>query len=56
VIDREIRSLLKASAELKCERLLVITNDLERTEKHSWFGFEGEVEFIPLWKWFLISG
>ena len=55
VMDREIRSLLKASAELKCDRLLVITNNLERTEKHSWFGFTGEIEFIPLWKWFLTS-
>jgi len=53
VKEREIRSLLKASAELKCDRLLVITNDYEQTEKHSWFGFEGEIEFIPLWKWFL---
>jgi predicted AAA+ superfamily ATPase len=55
VMDREIRSLLKAGAELKCDRLLVITNNLERTEKHSWFGFTGEIEFIPLWKWFLTS-
>jgi len=53
VKDREIRSLLKAGAELQCYRLIVITNDYEITEKHSWFGNSGEIEFIPLWKWLM---
>jgi len=49
--EREIRSLLKASIELQCKRLIVVTNDYEQTEQHSWFGISGEIEFIPLWKW-----
>ena len=49
--EREIRSLLKAGTEFKCDRLIVITNDYEGTEQHSWFGNSGEIEFIPLWRW-----
>lgn len=51
VKEREIRSLLKAGMELKCDRLIVITNDYQQTETHTWFGNFGEIEFIPLWKW-----
>lgn len=49
--EREIRSLLKGSIELQCKTLIVITNDYEQIEQHSWFGNTGEIEFIPLWKW-----
>jgi len=52
-LDREIHSLLKASWDLKCNHLVVITNNEERLEKVSWFGLEGEVEFIPARKWLL---
>jgi len=46
---REIRSLLKASKELKCRDLLVITWDYEAEEE-----FKGkEIKFVPLWKWLL---
>lgn len=46
---REIRALLKASKELKCKNLLVISEDKEGTEKH-----KGKtVKFIPLWKFLL---
>jgi predicted AAA+ superfamily ATPase len=46
---REIKSLIKASEELKCNNLLVITNDKEGEEK-----VEGKkIIFIPLWKWLL---
>ena len=47
--DREVNNLLKASSELECNKLLII----------SWF-FEGEkeykgkiIQFLPLWKWIL---
>ena len=49
--EREVRALLKASRELRCDRLIVITYDEERREKFSWFGFEGEVDFVPARKW-----
>jgi hypothetical protein len=53
VKEREIRSLVKASSELQCHRLVVITNDYENKENHAWFGNTGEIEFIPLWKWLI---
>ena len=53
VKDREVRALIKASAELNCSNMTIITNDLEGIETHSWFGNTGEITFIPLWKWFL---
>lgn len=51
--EREIRSLLKASNELNCDNLLLITLDEESTEKYSWFGAIGEVVITPAWKWAL---
>ncbi|MGQ9782195.1 MAG: ATP-binding protein [Nitrososphaeria archaeon] len=47
--NREIRSLTKASNELKCKNLLVITSDYE--DKLS---FDDKIiKFTPLWKWLL---
>ncbi|MCG2726481.1 MAG: ATP-binding protein [Elusimicrobia bacterium] len=47
--DREIKSLIKASAELNCEDLSVITWDYEAEAL-----FKGKkIKFIPLLKWLL---
>ena len=46
---REIKGLLKASKELKCKDLSVITWDHEGEEKAK----GKEIKFIPLWKWLL---
>jgi len=47
--EREIRALLEAAKELKCNNLLVITSDFEDEEK-----IKGKkIKFIPLWKWLL---
>lgn len=51
--EREIRSLLKAGKELKCEKLTIITYDYEREEKKEWFGIKGTIKYIPIWKWLL---
>ena len=49
VKERESKSLLKASQELKCNNLLVITYDFEGEER-----IRGKrIKFIPLWKWLL---
>jgi len=48
---REVRALLKAGRELKCRRLLVITDDYDAVERTK----GGTVVFIPLWKWLLAS-
>jgi len=50
---REIRALLKASKELKCKNLLVITSDYESEKIEEWFGIKRKIKFIPLWKWLL---
>ncbi len=47
---REVKALVKASKELRCSRLLVITEDYEAEEKHG----GKKIKFIPLWKWLLI--
>lgn len=47
--QRETKSLLKASKELKCNRLLIITEDREEEEK-----IKGKtIRYAPLWKWLL---
>ena len=44
---REKKALLKASEELNCEDMQVITRDYEAEEE-----FKGKkIKFIPLWKW-----
>ncbi|MBU1030952.1 MAG: ATP-binding protein [Nanoarchaeota archaeon] len=52
---REIRGLLHASKELKCENLIIITENQEKTEKSEWFGLKGTIKFIPLWKYLLMK-
>jgi len=46
---REVRVLLKASEELKCKDLLVITSDYEGEERAK----GRKIRFIPAWKWLL---
>lgn len=52
--EREIRALLHASKDLKCDELLIITEDYEGTEEVEWFNKKGKIRFLPLWKWLLI--
>lgn len=47
--DREIKSLLGASEELKCSDLLVITWDYEGEETVD----RKKLKYVPLWKWLL---
>lgn len=53
--DREIRALLKASKELGCRDLLVLTEDQEGEETINWFGISEKVKFMPLWRWLLAT-
>ena len=48
--DREIKPLIKASNELKCNNLLIITRDAEKEEEDG----GKTIKYIPLWKWLLI--
>ncbi len=47
--EREIKSLLKASKEMRCNDLLVITWDHEDEEVFN----NKKIKFVPLWKWLL---
>lgn len=49
VKEREIKSLIKSSKELKCSNLLIITGDFEGEDR-----IKGKkIKFLPLWKWLL---
>lgn len=49
VKKRELRALVKASRELRCNNLLIITADYESEEK-----VKGKmIRFVPMWKWLL---
>lgn len=51
VKEREMKALIDAADELKCDNLLVLTWDFEDEEER-----KGKViKFMPLWKW-LLSG
>jgi predicted AAA+ superfamily ATPase len=50
---REIRALLHASKELKCNDLLIISEDTEGEEEIEWFGMKKRIKFQALWKWLL---
>lgn len=47
--ERETKALIKASSELKCNNLLIITWDFEGKEKTK----NKTIEYTPLWKWLL---
>ena len=53
VEEREIRGLLHAKELFKEHKpeLLVITWDYEDEREVRWFGKEGKIKFVPLWKW-----
>lgn len=46
---REVNALVKASKELGCKKLFVITDDYENEE----ISAGRKIKFIPLWKWLL---
>lgn len=50
---REIKSLFKASKELNCKNILIITQDTDKEEEVEWFGLKRNIKYIPLWKWLL---
>ncbi|MFH0970539.1 MAG: ATP-binding protein [Candidatus Diapherotrites archaeon] len=50
---REIRALIKAKQELKCNELIILTHDYENEEEVEWYGEKAKIRFTPLWKWLL---
>jgi len=51
--EREIKSLIKASKELKCSDLFIITMDYENEEFFNQGNNKKKIRFVPLWKWLL---
>ncbi len=51
--DREVRALLKASKELRCDMLTILTLREDKSETREWFGDSGTITYKPLWKWLL---
>ena len=47
--ERETKSLIKASEELKCENLFIVNSNFEKEEKIK----NKKIKFVPLWKWLL---
>ncbi|MBM4386904.1 MAG: ATP-binding protein [Deltaproteobacteria bacterium] len=47
--ERELKSLVEAGRELRCDNLLVITDDLEGEEVCK----GKQIRFVPLWRWLL---
>ncbi|MBI2136302.1 ATP-binding protein [Candidatus Woesearchaeota archaeon] len=50
VKKRELNAMIKASDELRCNNLLIITDEHEHEEKIA----DKKIKFLPLWKWLLI--
>ncbi len=53
--EREFRALVTASNDLRCENLVVLTNDYEVEKTFEWFGQKRKIKCIPLWKWLVAS-
>ena len=51
--DREIRGLLKASQELGCEDLLLLTDSDSGEQQESWHGMTGRIRREPIANWLL---
>ena len=47
--EREVKSLVKAGAELRCDNFLILTDDYEAQEIHQ----GKKIAFLPLWRWLL---
>jgi predicted AAA+ superfamily ATPase len=50
---RELKSIVKASKDLKCDNLILITENASGEENFEWFGIKRKIKFVPLWKWLL---
>ncbi len=51
--EREMRSLLKASRDLGCDNLLLLTETEEGEETLNWHGMKGTITLRPIWRWLL---
>jgi len=50
-MKREMRALIKASQELKCDDLLLINDRIDRVETFKWQDAQRKIRLMPLWQW-----
>jgi hypothetical protein len=48
---REPRALIKASKELRCNNLVMITDNLNFTQDHEWYGDSRTIRYISMEQW-----
>jgi predicted AAA+ superfamily ATPase len=53
--QREVRGLCKASRELGCQDLLLLTENEEAQTSESWEGAVYPVRSMPIWKWLMAA-
>ncbi|NTW31634.1 MAG: ATP-binding protein [Bacteroidetes bacterium] len=53
--EREIRALINASKELKCDNLILITPEINKTEKIKWFDHTAQIKFVSLLQFLLLE-
>jgi hypothetical protein len=46
-----MRALIKASQALRCEELLLLNDQVDRTEMFRWQDVERPIRLMPLWQW-----
>jgi hypothetical protein len=54
--EREIRALLKCGKALQCDKMIILSDDVEKTETARWFGITGEIRHVPISKWLEKNG
>jgi len=52
-LKREVNNLLRASQDINCDNLLVITEDFEDLKEYDMNSVTRRIRFVPLWKWML---
>lgn len=52
-LKREVTSLLRASRELNCDDLLVVTENADFEREYQNNGVSRKIRFVPLWRWML---
>lgn len=55
-LDREVRSLIKAGKELKCDKLTLLNSTINDEKDYTWFGTQGTIRFKRLDQWLLERG
>ena len=48
---REVNALLTGGRDLNCNNRIILTIDEEKERTEEWFGIQGVIHYIPLWKW-----